>query len=140
MDQNKNLKGKMTVKGNEIAVLSDGTEDYISLTDIARFKSPEAGKIVENWIRSRVVIEYLGLWETLNNPDFKLLEFEDFRKDVARRPLPPEGPRRFREPRFSRCRARAYIHACACDGIINSGRLTIEYSRSMQMGAGWDKR
>jgi len=57
--------------------------DYISLTDIARFKSSETDKVIENWIRNRVTIEYLGLWETLNNPDFKLLEFEEFRKEAV---------------------------------------------------------
>jgi hypothetical protein len=49
---------------------------------MARFKSPEPNKIIEKWIRNRMTIEYPGLWKTLNNPDFKPLEFEEFRKEA----------------------------------------------------------
>lgn len=53
------------------------SEDYISLTDIARFKNPNEPKdIVKNWLRNRSTIEYLGLWEQINNPDFKGVEFD----------------------------------------------------------------
>lgn len=74
------LKGKITAKGTEITVLSAGTpDDYISLTDIARYKNPHEPKdVVSNWMRLRNTIEYLGIWEQLNNPDFKGVEFEAF--------------------------------------------------------------
>jgi hypothetical protein len=76
----KTFKGKISAKGTEITVLSQGTEDdYISLTDIARYKNPfEPKDVVANWLRLRNTIEYLGIWEQLNNPDFKGVEFDAF--------------------------------------------------------------
>jgi len=67
---------KMKVKGSEISVLSQGKEDYISLTDIARHKNPDDPFIVINhWMRLYSTIEYLGLWEKLNNEEFNPTEF-----------------------------------------------------------------
>lgn len=61
-------------------VLSRGDEnDFFSLTDIARYKNPDEPKdVVKNWMRSRSTIEFLGLWEQLNNPNFKGVEFDSF--------------------------------------------------------------
>ena len=53
------------------------------MTDIAKRKSDEPSAVIGNWIRNRNTIEYLGIWETLYNPDFKLLEFEGFRKEAG---------------------------------------------------------
>ena len=80
MDNNKFLKGKITAKGTEIAVLSKGTgDDFISLTDIAKYKNPDDPFIViNNWMRTRNTIEYLGVWEQLYNPDFNPLDFDRF--------------------------------------------------------------
>ncbi len=74
------MRVTINAKGTEIAVLSKGDEnDYISLTDIARYKNPHEPKdVVKNWMRSRSTIEFLGLWEQLNNPDFKGVEFDAF--------------------------------------------------------------
>jgi hypothetical protein len=59
-------------------------EDFISLTDIARFKDAEhTDVIIQNWMRNRNTVELLGLWETIHNPDFKPLEFEGFRKQAG---------------------------------------------------------
>jgi hypothetical protein len=67
------------VKGISIATFSLGNEDFISLTDIARNKNAEEPKdVVKNWMRSRTTIEFIGLWERLNNPDFKGVEFDSF--------------------------------------------------------------
>ena len=79
------FKGKISVKGTEITVLSQGTdEDYISLTDIARYKNPEfPADVVKNWLRLRSTIDYLGLWEQLYNPNFKLVEFDQFRGEAG---------------------------------------------------------
>ena len=76
----KMLKGKIIAKGTEITVLSVGSpDDYISLTDIAKYKNlDEPNVVVANWLRNRNTIEYLGIWEHLNNPEFKPLEFEGF--------------------------------------------------------------
>ena len=64
----------------EISVMNFQSEDYISLTDLAKHKSDEPSAVIGNWMRNRNTIEYLGLWETLYNPAFKPLEFEGFRK------------------------------------------------------------
>jgi hypothetical protein len=49
------------------------------LTDIAKYKNPEfPADVIKNWLRSRSTIEFLGLWETMNNPNFKLVEFGQF--------------------------------------------------------------
>lgn len=65
------------VKGISIATIKVGKEDFISLTDIARNKNRDEPKdVVKNWLRSRTTIEFLGLWEQLNNPAFKGVEFD----------------------------------------------------------------
>ena len=67
------------VKGISISTFKLGAEDFISLTDIARNKNAEEPKdVVKNWMRSRTTIEFLGIWEQLNNPDFKGVEFDSF--------------------------------------------------------------
>jgi hypothetical protein len=69
----------IVVKGIVIATLKSGSEDYISLTDIARNKNAEEPKdVVKNWMRSRTTVEFLGIWEELYNPDFKGVEFDSF--------------------------------------------------------------
>ena len=74
------MKATINANGTEITVLSRGDEnDYISLTDIARYKNSDEPKdVVKNWMRSRSTVEFLGLWEKLYNPDFKGVEFDSF--------------------------------------------------------------
>lgn len=76
-------KLKLHAKGHEISVIAyEDQQDYISLTDIAKQKNPNApADIIKNWLRSRSTIEYLGLWESLNNSDFKLVEFDQFKNE-----------------------------------------------------------
>lgn len=70
---------KIEVKGTEIVIYSKKDDDYISLTDIARYKNPTAPKdVVKNWMRSRNTIEFIGLWEKIHNPNFKGVEFDSF--------------------------------------------------------------
>ncbi|GAB6173580.1 KilA-N domain-containing protein [Paradesulfitobacterium aromaticivorans] len=83
MDKN-NLKAFINANGTKIAILSSGTEnDYISLTDIARYKSEDPSAVIQNWMRNRDTIEFLGLWEQLNNLNFKPLEFEGFKNQAG---------------------------------------------------------
>jgi len=81
----KGFKGTITAKGTAIAVLSRGTDDdFISLTDIARYKNAEApADVVKNWLRTRFTLDFLGAWEKLYNPDFKLVEFDQFRNEAG---------------------------------------------------------
>jgi hypothetical protein len=72
-------KETIIVKGIPVVTFKLENEDYISLTDIARNKNAEEPKdVVKNWMRSRTTIEFLGLWEQLNNPNFKGVEFDSF--------------------------------------------------------------
>ena len=72
------------VKRTEITVFQNEQSDYISLTDIARYKDLERTEtIIQNWIRNRNTIELLGFWEQLYNPDFKHIEFDVFRKQAG---------------------------------------------------------
>lgn len=74
------LETKINAKGMQISIVSYGSyNDYISLTDIAKYKSEDPAATIQNWMRSCDVIEFLGLWETLHNPNFKPLEFEGFK-------------------------------------------------------------
>jgi hypothetical protein len=67
-----------------VDVYSVHEEDFICLTDMARYKDPErTDYIIQNWLRNRTTIEFLGIWEHLNNPDFKPIEFDGFRKQAG---------------------------------------------------------
>lgn len=73
-------KSIIAVKGSSVTVIRQNDTDYISLTDIAKHKEPDrADQIIQNWMRNRNTVEFLGVWERLNNPDFNPLEFEGFR-------------------------------------------------------------
>ena len=73
----------LTVKNTSVSVIKVGEEDFLSLTDIARFKSEEPNAVIANWLRNRNTIEYLGIWESLYNPHFTPLEFEGFKKEAG---------------------------------------------------------
>ncbi len=74
------MSRKIDVQGSEVKVLDGKASDYISLTDIARYKEPErTDHVIQNWMRNRNTVEFLGIWEHLNNPAFKPLEFEGFK-------------------------------------------------------------
>lgn len=76
----KKITDTIHAKGFEISVYTeDFKNEFISLTDIAKYKSDEPNNVIRNWLRNRDTIEFLGLWEQLNNPNFKPVEFEGFR-------------------------------------------------------------
>ncbi len=80
MAKNKSIN----VQGTEIAIFQNEQSDFISLTDIARYKDPfNTDTIIQNWLRNRNTIELLGFWEMLYNPNFKPLEFEGFRNQAG---------------------------------------------------------
>ena len=80
----KKEKATIEVKGTSITILTRKKNDYISLTDIAKYKEPDrSDHIIQNWMRNRNTIEFLGIWERLHNPDFKPLEFEGFRNSAG---------------------------------------------------------
>ncbi len=76
---------EIAVKGLDVRYKKIDKEDYISLTDLARYANPTEPKVpIATWMRSKDVISYLGLWETLHNPDFKGHEFEAFENAAGR--------------------------------------------------------
>ena len=81
----KTKKDTIEAKGFAIQIYTeDFKNDYISLTDIARYKNVHEPKdVVKNWLRVRDTIEFLGLWETIYNPNFKGVEFDSFRKEAG---------------------------------------------------------
>lgn len=74
---------EIEVRGTVVRVAKINDDDYVCLTDIAKTKSDDPTAVIGNWMRNRMTIEYLGLWENLNNPDFNPIEFEGFRKEAG---------------------------------------------------------
>lgn len=75
---------KIVVKHTSVTILSSHEEDYISLTDIARYRDKErTNYIIQNWVRNRSTIEFLGLWEQINNSKFKGIEFDAFKSEAG---------------------------------------------------------
>ena len=80
----KDKKTTISVQGTAIAILSNKKDDFISLTDIARYKdAANTDTIIQNWLRNRNTIELLGYWELMYNQNFKPLEFEGFKKQAG---------------------------------------------------------
>ena len=76
----KEKKSTINVQGTAIAIVAQHEEDYISLTDIARHRNAEhSDDLIRNWLRNRNTVEFLGIWEQLNNPDFNPVEFDGIR-------------------------------------------------------------
>ncbi len=73
---------KITVQNTSVTVISINKNDYISLTDIAKYKSDDPTAVIGNWMRNRNTIEYLGIWESLYNQQFNPLEFEGVKKEA----------------------------------------------------------
>ncbi|MBR1414071.1 MAG: KilA-N domain-containing protein [Bacilli bacterium] len=79
------IKKKLDVKGNKVCVMKVNGIDYISLTDIAKTQNDgNPADIIKNWIRNKDTISFLGVWEELNNPNFKLVEFDQFENKAGK--------------------------------------------------------
>src|SRR3989338_11277554 len=75
---------KIIAKGIQVYTFERNENDYISLTDIARFKDKERTEyVVQNWMRNRDTVEFLGIWEHLHNPNFKHIEFDVFKNEAG---------------------------------------------------------
>lgn len=80
----KPTKATLDVNGTVIAVLSQNEDDYLSLTDIARYKDPlRMDYLISNWLRNRNTIEFLGIWERLHNPAFNPIEFDGISMNLS---------------------------------------------------------
>lgn len=77
-------KTKLNVNELEVVLYKQDEEEYISLTDMAKFRNSErTNYIIQNWMRTRNTIEFLGLWEELRNPNFKSIEFDAFKNEAG---------------------------------------------------------
>ena len=83
--KNKKLTETINAQGIEISIVSDGiNDDYISLTDIAKYKNSDDPRfVIQNWMRNRNTIEFLGTWETLYNSNFNRVQFEAVKSDAG---------------------------------------------------------
>ncbi len=71
---------KIEVEGSVISVVKNQNEDYVSLTDMAKFKNAEStGLVISHWLSTRFAIDFLGIWEQINNPSFNVTEFSNIR-------------------------------------------------------------
>ena len=75
---------KIFIQNKEIAVkISKDGDDYISLTDMAKFKDYRAAVVISNWLSTKYTIQFIGGWEQMHNPTFKVMEFNDFKNDAG---------------------------------------------------------
>jgi hypothetical protein len=76
---------KITVENTTISIISKEKIDYISLTDMANAKTSQsrAADIIKNWIRTRFTLEFIGTWEIIHNPNFKVVEFDHFKSQAG---------------------------------------------------------
>ena len=82
--KNELIKTEIIVKDTSIRVMRVGNVDYISLTDLAKFKDEERfDYIIQNWLRSKHTLEYVGTWELLYNQNFNSTEFDGFKNEAG---------------------------------------------------------
>lgn len=77
-------KRTIQIKGSDVVIYRQQSDDYISLTDMARYKNAEAtGLVISHWLSTRFAIDFLGIWEQINNPNFNITEFSNIRQDAG---------------------------------------------------------
>lgn len=75
---------KIEVEGGTISILRNQNDDYVSLTDMAKYKNSEnTGLVISHWLSTRFAVDFLGIWEQINNPNFNLTEFSKIRFDAG---------------------------------------------------------
>lgn len=78
------MNRKIEVLSREVRLTGVNDQDYVCLTDIARYKSADASDdLIRNWLRNRNTLEFLGIWEQINNPDFNPVEFDGIKKQAG---------------------------------------------------------
>lgn len=83
--KNNIIQSEMDVKDSKINVVRIDGYEYISLTDLAKTQNDEApADVVKNWLRNKETISFLGVWEELNNENFKVVEFDQFKNEAGR--------------------------------------------------------
>ena len=77
-------KSTIHIEEGDVVIIKQQSEDYISLTDMARYKNAEAtGLVISHWLSTRYAVDFLGIWERINNPRFNLTEFSNIRLEAG---------------------------------------------------------
>ena len=77
-------KTKINIKGTEVSLFSKNEDDYISITDIAKYKNKDAtGLVISHWLSAKYTVEFMGFWEQMHNPDFNVTEFSNIRNEAG---------------------------------------------------------
>jgi len=80
----KTAKASIEVHGTVVNIVTQNEGDYICLTDISRFRNPDAtDDLIRNWLRNRNTVEFLGVWEQIHNPDFNPVEFDGIKMQAG---------------------------------------------------------
>src|SRR3989338_10779137 len=75
---------KIIVQGSQIGIiLHKGNEDFISLTDMAKYKPYDSGVVISNWLTTKYTLQFMGAWEQLHNPNFNPIEFHRIRNEAG---------------------------------------------------------
>lgn len=75
---------KIEIQGKEIVIVQSNKEDYISITDIAKYKNPDTtGLVISHWLSTKYTIEFMGFWEKMHNPDFNVTEFSNIKNNAG---------------------------------------------------------
>ncbi len=74
---------RINLQGIQIAVIKKDNEDYISLTDMAKYKDYQTGVVISNWLTTKYTIQFMGAWEQVHNPNFNVMEFHNIRNEVG---------------------------------------------------------
>lgn len=74
---------KINIRGIQVVTYQKNQEDYISLTDMAKFKSYDSGVVISNWLSTKYTIQFIGAWEQVHNPDFNLIEFHKIKNEAG---------------------------------------------------------
>ena len=77
------IKQKINVNGTKISVFHQDDDDYISLTDMAKYRAYDSGVVISNWLTTKYTIQFMGAWEQLYNPDFNLMEFNKIKNEAG---------------------------------------------------------
>jgi len=121
-------QGKLLVQDTLVSFTRIEQSDFISLTDIALVKNPDEPKdVVKNWLRSRSTLDFLGLWEKINNPNFKGVEFDSFKNESGTNSF-TLSPSKWIEttgaigiPRLTTTPAPLRAHRCGCNAVAWNG-------------------
>ena len=73
----------IVIEGSKIAILQQNTDDFVSLTDMAKLKNAATGLVISHWLSTRYAVDFLGIWERINNPNFNVTDFSNIKMNAG---------------------------------------------------------